>query len=251
MEKIGDVLRNTRQVKGISLREVEEATKIRLRYLEALENSDYEQIPGRVYALGFLRNYARFLGLDAQELIERFKAEYPAKEDFQPVEEISSSMPRLASRKKNPLLLILGVIIFLWSVNWIYNFYQSSTNQSTPPQAGDPGIVVEPRPSDQQEPIAPEPPKEKVELTIKATGNCWTDVVIDGTGSFTGTLRAGDEKTFQGQEEIKITLGSAGVVELTVNGQGWPPLGKPGDVVHVTFKPDSVPPDVGEGDSNG
>jgi len=248
VEKIGDVLRNTRQVKGISLREVEEATKIRQRYLEALENSDYEQIPGRVYALGFLRNYARFLGLDAQELIERFKAEYPVKEDLQPVEEIGSSIHGLASRKKNLLLLILGVFIFLWSVNWLYNFCQSYFSESPAPSTTEPGLVTEPQPDNQQEPVAPVPRIEGVEVTIKATGDCWTDVVIDGTSSFAGTLRAGDEKVFQGQEEIKITLGSAGVVELTVNGQGWPFLGKPGDVVRVTFKPDSVPPDVGEGD---
>ncbi|NLW07820.1 MAG: helix-turn-helix domain-containing protein, partial [Clostridia bacterium] len=128
MEKIGTILRNARLDKGISLREVEEATKIRLRYLEALENGEFEQLPGRVYALGFLRSYARFLGLDVKELTERFKAEFPAEEEPYIVEDYSISKPG-TERKKFPILLLIGVILFLWGVNFLYKTYQPPVEQ--------------------------------------------------------------------------------------------------------------------------
>ncbi|HHP50532.1 MAG TPA: helix-turn-helix domain-containing protein, partial [Moorella mulderi] len=80
MEKLGDVLRSAREAKGFTLEEVEEATKIRQKYLKALEEGDYSSLPGRAYALGFARSYARYLGLDIKEITELFKQEYPQEE---------------------------------------------------------------------------------------------------------------------------------------------------------------------------
>jgi cytoskeletal protein RodZ len=106
MEKAGEILRTARMEKGISLCEAEAATKIRARYLEALEEGEYLKIPGRAYAMGFLRNYVRFLGLDAQMLIDRFKEEYPAEEDDCPGKETGVSVVGYALRKWSRLLLM-------------------------------------------------------------------------------------------------------------------------------------------------
>jgi hypothetical protein len=100
--------------------------------------------------------------------------------------------------------------------------------------------------------VEPEPQFEGIEVRLKATGKCWTEVAIDGASSYSfyDTLQAGDEQVFQGDEVISLHLGSAGAVEVTVNGQAWPPLGKPGEVVTVTFTPASVPADIAEGERN-
>ena len=63
-EEIGQYLKRVREEKGISLKTVAEETKIRVRYLQALEEGDYAALPGNVYARGFLRSYARFLGVE-------------------------------------------------------------------------------------------------------------------------------------------------------------------------------------------
>jgi cytoskeleton protein RodZ len=59
--KIGEILRTERESRGLSLIDVEEETKIRAKYLQALEEENYDEIPGEAYCMGFLRNYARFL----------------------------------------------------------------------------------------------------------------------------------------------------------------------------------------------
>jgi cytoskeleton protein RodZ len=67
MAGIGQILRETREAKGLTLDDVEQKIRIRSSYLEALENEDYDRLPGAVYVRGFLRNYARFLGVDLEE----------------------------------------------------------------------------------------------------------------------------------------------------------------------------------------
>ncbi|MCA9933438.1 MAG: helix-turn-helix domain-containing protein [Ardenticatenaceae bacterium] len=73
MDELGHVLREARETKGLTLAQVEEQTRINRRFLEALENGDYQALPTPVHVRGFLRNYARFLGLDPQPLLERYE----------------------------------------------------------------------------------------------------------------------------------------------------------------------------------
>jgi len=75
LHKLGEVLRTAREAKGVDLARVERDTKIRTRYLSALESGDYRELPGSVYTKGFLRNYAAYLGLDAEYLIDLYRLE--------------------------------------------------------------------------------------------------------------------------------------------------------------------------------
>ena len=72
--KIGRYLEQKRKEKGLSLEEVEQATKIRKRYLDGLEREDYAVLPDGVYAQGFLKTYANFLGLDGEALSRQLKS---------------------------------------------------------------------------------------------------------------------------------------------------------------------------------
>src|SRR6188508_3776411 len=72
---VGETLQLARERKGVDLYRAERDTKIRLRYLSALEDSAYEDLPSPVYTKGFLRNYAIYLGLDPDELLERWRDE--------------------------------------------------------------------------------------------------------------------------------------------------------------------------------
>jgi len=71
--QIGSVFRETRNRRKIDLSEVEAATKIRIRYLRAIENEEWDVLPGDVYARGFIRTYASFLGLDGERLAEDYR----------------------------------------------------------------------------------------------------------------------------------------------------------------------------------
>ena len=75
VHKLGEVLRAAREAKGVDLARVERDTKIRERYLLALETGDYRELPGSVYTKGFLRNYGTYLGLDPEYLIDLYRLE--------------------------------------------------------------------------------------------------------------------------------------------------------------------------------
>jgi cytoskeletal protein RodZ len=75
VHKLGEVLRAAREAKGVDLARVERDTKIRERYLVALETADYRELPGSVYTKGFLRNYGTYLGLDPEYLIDLYRLE--------------------------------------------------------------------------------------------------------------------------------------------------------------------------------
>ncbi|HEX7224411.1 MAG TPA: RodZ domain-containing protein [Candidatus Limnocylindria bacterium] len=75
VHKLGEVLRAAREAKGVDLPRVERETKIRERYLSALERGEYRELPGAVYTKGFLRNYGTYLGLDPEYLIDLYRIE--------------------------------------------------------------------------------------------------------------------------------------------------------------------------------
>jgi cytoskeletal protein RodZ len=73
MDELGHILREARETKGLTLAEVESQIRITSRFLEALEDGDYSVLPTPVHVRGYLRNYARFLGLDSQPLLDRYQ----------------------------------------------------------------------------------------------------------------------------------------------------------------------------------
>ncbi|HVI85074.1 MAG TPA: helix-turn-helix domain-containing protein, partial [bacterium] len=91
---IGERLRSAREALGLSLEEIESATHIRRAYLHALENESFEELPGPVYAKGFLRSYAAYLGLAPRELLELYPGGPPPDHPRSPVEvRITPAMP--------------------------------------------------------------------------------------------------------------------------------------------------------------
>src|SRR5688500_18730571 len=83
MAEIGTTLRETRIRDKIDITTVEEATKIRAKYLRALENEEWSVLPGPAYIKSFLRTYAQFLGLDAHMLVEEYQARFEQPEELE------------------------------------------------------------------------------------------------------------------------------------------------------------------------
>jgi transcriptional regulator with XRE-family HTH domain len=121
MVEIGQLLRQTREAKELSLADAEEQTRIRQRYLSALESGDWDDLPNPVAARGFLRTYATFLGLDAEELVDQSQelseADAPAMpaaaappSDYKP---INLDLYDDVTRRSHLLRRILGFVIIL------------------------------------------------------------------------------------------------------------------------------------------
>ncbi len=133
MDDIGSTLREARIRARVDITQVEAATKIRAKYLRALENEEWDLLPGRVYARSFLRTYADYLGLDSRMLTEQFKQRF----ERPPEQEVRqrSSLPRDRGRGPSripswaPIVLVVVVLVaVLWAVGSLNN-----NGTSTPP----------------------------------------------------------------------------------------------------------------------
>lgn len=112
MRELGELLRKAREARGLTISDVQEATKIRSRYLEAIEQGDFEALPGEVYVKGFLRNYAEAVGLCGDEVVARYKAER-ARIEAEKAREASPDKRRNVSQKARiprHLLVAVGTV---------------------------------------------------------------------------------------------------------------------------------------------
>ncbi|MGH2428181.1 MAG: RodZ domain-containing protein [Candidatus Limnocylindria bacterium] len=109
LHKLGEVLRSAREAKGVDLARVERDTKIRSRYLSALEGGEYRDLPGAVYTKGFLRNYGLYLGLDPEYLIDLYRLEYAAVAAERPA---APTPPRpIATKRARAFVVTPGAVV--------------------------------------------------------------------------------------------------------------------------------------------
>lgn len=92
MSGIGEQLRKAREAKGLSISDIEKATKIQSRYLEAIENNDFDKLPGDFYVRAFIRQYAQIVGLDGKELLSQYQGEVSNEEVNQPEESLAQEV---------------------------------------------------------------------------------------------------------------------------------------------------------------
>ena len=258
MQGIGEILKKTREEQGITLDEVADATKIRLKYLRALEEERFDQLPGDVYAKGFATAYLKYLGIkDRPDVIEIMK---PKEPEVPPEEKAESAKETTAPRRKKradrfeevPLnknakliiLLSLAAILLLLLVQSIY----SSQMGDDVPQS-DPGKQEQPAEQNQedvQEPPVPEEPEvpvydglemrlEILNVNPNAKDQCWMQITVDGQKTET-TMSEGQIQDIKATQSIQLNLGNAGVVNITLNGQDLGTMGKQGQVVKKDFQ---------------
>ncbi|HET8786539.1 MAG TPA: helix-turn-helix domain-containing protein, partial [Candidatus Limnocylindrales bacterium] len=107
-QKLGEVLRSTREAKAVDVARVERDTKIRARYVEALERGEYRDLPGAVYTKGFLRNYGLYLGLDPEYLIDLYRLETSGGRGERPS---VPTPPRPIGRRRRGIVVERNVVV--------------------------------------------------------------------------------------------------------------------------------------------
>ena len=116
MPEIGETLREARMRRRIDMAEVETATKIRAKYLRALESEEWELLPGPTFVKTFLRTYAEYLELDARLLVEEYKQRFerPAGMDITPLNLRKQRRSRRVAPRIGPgLVVVLGIVVLL------------------------------------------------------------------------------------------------------------------------------------------
>lgn len=234
MEKFGGYLREERERKGYSIEQVEEETKIRKYYLEALENDSFEKLPPQVYSVGFVKRYAKFLNLEEQPLANEFKRiAYPEKsieeknnENIIKQEDTRNNFPIDGKFSvKNIIAGLVFLVFAVWAGNYLLNYITQNADYIPAPT---PPIIEEEPKLEEEEPIIP---IEKAHLLISANNNCWLLVQVDGEEVFEGILYTGEELEFIADKKIYLKAGNAGGIDLVFNNEKLPSLGNYGQVI--------------------
>lgn len=152
---IGPALKDARETLGLSLTQISEMTRVRVRHLEAIEADDLEGLPSRPFAIGYVRAYARALGLDADATAARFRAEHPSPDDdlHTPVGLAHQGRPR--NRAAVALIGAAAVAILAWN---IARHAVAAPPRRPPPVAAQPTVRAAAGPFTVEKPL-PAPPE--------------------------------------------------------------------------------------------
>jgi cytoskeleton protein RodZ len=229
MADIGTTLRETRMRARIDISEVEARTKIRAKYLRAIENEEWDLLPGPVYVKSFLKTYGDFLGLDSRLLIDEFKRRYerPSDHDLRPLSTLSRERERAA---RGPMLppwaLIGGVVVALVAILFAVGSLSGKSGPSTPaaPRTHHPAVRHHQTPSvtTPHRPVAPTAPAV-AKLTLVPTSPVYV-CVIDSHGHklINGqTFSPGHTIPIARGAKLYLTLGN-NAVQMKVNNKTIP-----------------------------
>jgi cytoskeleton protein RodZ len=271
MGAFGERLRREREMRGISLNEISESTKISRRHLESLENEDFDSLPGGVFNRGFVRAYARFVGINEEQAVADYNA---VRSEPEPVPdqfplEVHIKPDRELNPKRSPLPLILavaalvGFIIVVWARSRSHQPEPAKaappapTSTSTPAggdsapkqvSAPSPTIVppVQAAPLASSSPAAaaykktttgdatPTPDHTFV-IVVRAKEDAWVSLVADGKTSWEGILRADRQRLVRAGRQVVLTTGNAGGIVVSHNGRVLRALGSESEVRTLTF----------------
>jgi hypothetical protein len=220
-QSVGQALREARTARAIDLSEVEAATKIRLRYLRAIEDEDWAALPGSAYARGFIRTYAQFVGLDAEALVDEYRRAHESFEPEAAPAEAAFEQPAAAARRPRPgsgwapLGLGVAAILALLAIIGLV----SGSDDGGPSRGGERGGRQEQRPAGTRDTTTTTAPAT-VRVALAATGPVWV-CLEDGSGRALVdgvTLAAGQrEGPFEAQRFV-MTFGN-GQLRMEVDGE--------------------------------
>lgn len=256
---IGETLRAARRQYGRSLADAAAETRVRETYLAALEEEEFSALGGSVYVKGFLRSYAKFLGLDPEPLLEAYRSEYERVDDVPMVS--SQPAPSMRSRESRPgpaaIVVVAGVLLFvLAGIGMVVggggdDDEDQAQDRGPPPVGSDerddgPATTPSPQARTTQAPTATPTPGvgtpgvdlpeiDGVEVAVVVSGTVsWMRVQVDGETVVEGEQSSGFSRTFTGDDVVLVRVGDASAVTIEANGQDQGRLGAANQVVVVT-----------------
>lgn len=221
MGTLGKYLHDAREARGIDLRDAAQQTRISLQYLRALEEENFEKLPGDVFVRGFLKNYARFLRLDEAEVMKQYSemVQKPAPAGVaNQVQEAAAEKhekPRRSSKiPVEPFVWGAGIVIIL--ILFLLTALPSRHRKAPAPRvaAEAPTQVL----SELSSTVTPSAP-EKLYLEVFALDNTWLLVRTDSSPQKKAVLKKGESLIWSADQSFLLSYGSAGAVRLMLNGQ--------------------------------
>jgi cytoskeleton protein RodZ len=266
----GERLKRERELREVTLQEITSATRIGPRFLEALENEDWEKLPGGVFNRGFVRSIARYLGLDEEALLGEYDsahgAQLPATEEV-PEQPQSRLKPALIALF---FLILLAATIYGSYFAWKYYAARRTVQQvpgassltttspqtstpilptsaeaSVPPSASN-AVPVSAAVSAPASPSATKPDAHAkpitgpLDLLVSASAPTHLLVLVDGRVAFYDEIHSGQSMRFTAEEGFEVTASDSEAVLLELNGKAMPALGLPGSSGTIKLSHDDL-----------
>jgi cytoskeleton protein RodZ len=252
MSEFGLHLKQARERRGISLRQIASATKISTVALEALERGDFSRLPGGIFSRAFVRAYALEVGLDPEETVRQYTelADAAAASSAREVAiaEITDDDRMFLERQRQAgVWLRVVAVVLVIAVGGAIGWWRVSVSRRA--SAATPTMVTEPPPAAPVEPVPSTTPEatpttpvssRAVSIQIHADASCWVQVTSDGRLVLSRNLSGGESQTFEADREMTVQFGNAGAISWSVNGKPAKPLGAAGDVRRATITADTV-----------
>jgi cytoskeleton protein RodZ len=273
MSGLGEQIASAREKRGMTAADAARRLHMRSDYIKAIEAEEWSRLGPPIYARGFVRNYARIVGIDPSSIVDQLDAAIPSRDAETHVEPLNGATNGELQPEPVPINLrvqhaqeprsawypwLLGAMSTLAAVLVLAVLYytfgpthdQGTVAQSQTSQAQQPGA---PTPAPQDEAIfnganaggVPAESRSGVNLQLQLTQDSWLSVTVDGKRVVYQTLPAGTVREFHGVREITLRAGNAGGVNATIDGRALGSLGQHGQVEERVFAAKAATPSTG------
>lgn len=256
MSEFGSTFKARREAKGLSLEQIATETRINTRFLQAIENDDFQVLPGGIFSRGFVRAYAEVLGMDMEKAVADFER---ISNYHEPVvlEGLRVSTPQPSKRNLMLYPIAAGVLILVIIIFYLVTRDRPATANPDPPKStvATPGTAASlpAAPAVAQPPPPPSPPPQKttqpkvaLTLAVEVREPTWVRITTDGTSAVAGEiLQRGATRRYTAQNSIYIAVGNAAGLSLRINDQPMRPLGRTGQVRSITITPANIKDIIG------
>jgi len=248
MASLSERLKRERELRGISLKQISEETRIGVRFLQALEDDRLDVIPGEFYRRSYLRAYARYLGLDEDRALNVYdfsRKEKPPAGDAESSPGTGSRLPtfpRWMSLAELPswskwlgasLGIGLALVLLLRAMPASSGggaAARAPAIEREAPGIREPAAIGPIEPQTSPFPAETPPLEGNLRLVLSVEESCWLEIAADGTVVVSGLKEQGFRQEVTALRELRLWLGNAGGVKLLLNDRPAIPLGRSGQV---------------------
>ena len=255
MDDFGGRLRQARERRGISLRQIAASTKISAAALEALERNDISKLPGGIFSRAFVKSYAVEVGLDPDDTVRQFVERFQQEAAAPSTEAIAAAIPeeeRVFEAQRRKAARTLGIVAIAVPVLAVAAYFvlRFRSHQSPPPQSAPPPSTqaVVPRAETVPPPVAQTPPPSpppvqarSINLDVHPTADCWVSLTVDGRKVFARVMKAGERESHAIAREAVVEIGDAGAFAFSVDGRDGKAIGETGQVKTLKLTPSNAP----------
>jgi transcriptional regulator with XRE-family HTH domain len=234
MATLGKTLAKEREQRGITLEEIAETTKINIRFLRYLEEDKVDLLPGKFFTRGIIRSYAKYVGLDENDVLLKYHEDYQMQKLENEEEDIEEKSPGSAAPSGKRVIAVVFSFTFVIAATII--LYMVFNKKEPPPssEVKSQPAVIKKNPPPQK--IEKEPEEIKgINLDFTFYQETWIQIHSDGVLAFEGTKFPDEVLQIKAEKEVRIHVGNAGGFSYLLNNKRGKTLGVSGAIIKDLF----------------